>query len=281
MYGVNIMEYFDAHCDFLWCRATGRVSALEEKRVNGKITLAVFEGDTSLDLIKRQIDIYKTQTTVRNSRIAFEGLSWAKEGNEAFILPLAPLYVAPVWNRKNFLGGSCRDDGPVTARGKEFLHKFDEKNIYIDLAHSGREMFASCADAFENIMFSHGCIYDIVPHPRNITKGQLKILIERNAFFGLTFYSGFAGKSTEDFFRHIEYVLDAGGENILGIGSDIDGCNDIVLPARGADAFEFLKNEMRKRNYPEKIIDNILFENLEKRETKQFAEKTQESEKNR
>lgn len=281
MYGVKIMEFFDAHCDFLWIKATERISALEENKNNGRFVLAVFEGDTRLDLIGRQIDIYRTQTTVKNARIAFEGLSWVKDGDEDLILSLAPLYAAPVWNKKNFLGGSCRDDGPVTPRGKELLHKFDEKNIYIDLAHSGREMFASCADTFENIMFSHGCIYDIVPHPRNITKEQLKVLIKRNAFFGLTFYSGFAGKSTENFFRHIEYVLDSGGENILGIGSDIDGCNDIVLPARGAKAFEFLKNEMIKRNYPEKIIDNILFRNLMKRETKQFAEKTQESEKNR
>lgn len=280
VWGEN-MDFFDAHCDFLWVKATGRESAYEDFSGNGRVTLAVFEGDGCRDLIGRQTEIYKTQKTIKSSRIAFEGLSWATGSDEKFILSLSPLYAAPVWNRKNAFGGSCFDDGPVTGFGKAFLDSLDKNCVYIDLAHSGKEMFASCTDCFENIMFSHGCIFDIVPHPRNITKAQLNTLINRNAFFGLTFYSGFAGKNTEDFFRHIEYVLDAGGENILGIGSDIDGCRDIVLPTNGAKTFEYLKNEMKKRNYPEKIIDNILYKNLRNREIKFFAENAQENEKNR
>ena len=126
-------------------------------------------------------------------------------------------------------------------------------------------MFSTCIDAFENVIFSHGNVYDICPHPRNLKKYQIKKLIERNSFFGLTLYSGFVGAGEIDkFFYHIDYVLQMGGENILGIGSDIDGCSTFASKYTDVEIFNELIEEFSKRNYPNRVVKAILHENFEK-----------------
>lgn len=252
------MEFFDAHCDYLWKKANGQTSLLDGKEKNGKFVFAVFEKGK----ISEQINLFPKD---KNARIAFEGLSWLKGGADAErVINVDPFYVSPTWNNKNAFGGSCCDDGPLTAQGKRVLRKFDERKIYIDLAHSGEKMFFSVAEACENIMFSHGCVYEVKNHCRNLKREQIKLLIRRKAFFGLTFYNMFAGETVQDIFKHIEYILDMGGEDILGLGSDIDGCEKFAYPLNGVESFEIIKNEAVKRNYPQKIIRKIMFENLEK-----------------
>lgn len=256
------MEFFDAHCDYLWKKANGRISCLDGKEINGKFVFAVFEKGK----IKEQINLFPEDG---NASIAFEGLSWLKDTEDVdTVINADPFYVTPTWNTKNAFGGSCYDDGTLTPQGKRTLREFDGRKIYTDLAHSGEKMFYSVADACENIMFSHGCVYEIKNHCRNLKREQIKLLIQRKAFFGMTFYDAFAGQTLEELFKHIEYILDMGGEDILGLGSDIDGCERFASPLNGVESFEIIKNEAEKRNYPQKIVRKIMFENLERCEKK-------------
>ncbi|MBE7091842.1 MAG: hypothetical protein E7365_01490 [Clostridiales bacterium] len=262
------MYIFDAHCDYLWMKALGEDSNLENN--NGKIEksiFAVFEGGISDDeLMKKQFDAFKKVKPVKKTFMAFEGLSWVKSlWDLEKIFKYNPVYVGPVWNNKNEFGGSCYNDGPLTIFGKCFLEELDNKGIFIDLAHSGEEMFASSIDSFKNVLYSHGNVFEVQTHPRNIKKHQIKKLIKRNCFMGLTLYTGFVGaKSIHKLFEHIEYVLDLGGENILGFGSDIDGCENLVGTKTGAEVFDEIMEEFLKRNYKTGLIKKILHLNLEK-----------------
>lgn len=268
-------EFFDAHCDYLWKKANGQPSALDNVRNTGRFVFAVFEKGKVLN----QIEIFGKR---ENARIAFEGLSWVKNREDVQKIKNAePLYVSPTWNIKNSFGGSCLDDGALTDLGKRVLREFDRCGIYIDLAHSGEKMFYDVCDVCENVMFSHGCVREIKDSCRNLKREQIKLLIERNGFFGLTFYNAFAGETLDDLFKHIEYVLDMGGEDILGLGSDIDGCEKFVYPLFDVKSFEIIKNEAEKRNYPSEIIRKIMYKNLETRENCKKTKKCEKSKKNR
>ncbi len=264
------MYIFDGHCDYLSKRIKGKSSVLDavtEESLLKKSILACFEGNvSSAESVKEQAEAYKTTHILQNTYLAFEGLGWVQGLKDLdYIINSKPVYVGPMWNRQNDFGGSCYDDWELTIFGNCFLQELDQNDIYIDLAHAGEKMFYSCINEFENVLFSHGNCYDVKEHPRNLKKAQIKRLIDKNGFFGLTLYNEFVGDNTVNkLFEHIEYVLDLGGENILGFGSDFDGCENLVGKKCGAEVFEEIYEEFLKRNYKNSVIEKIFFANLEK-----------------
>lgn len=263
-FGVINMYAFDAHCDWLYKRLEGEKTEEKDKR-KYKCISAVFEGAPAREKVGKQLALLKEEETLKSAYIAFEGLSWIRDEQDIRLIKKHnTVYASPTWNRANFLGGSCYDDAPLTCLGKEVLKQLEEAKIYIDTAHSGRKMFFSIADDFENVICSHANVYSIKPHARNLTDKQIKVLIEKNTFFGLSFYTEFVGGDrVEDLFNHIEYVLDLGGENILGFGSDIDGCDSLVEPG-GVRVFDAIYEKMLAKNYSVKLIEKIFYGNLER-----------------
>lgn len=261
------MYIFDAHCDYLWMKALNEPSALANNTLVQKSALAVFEGSVPDNkLIETQINEFQKEKPVNEAYIAFEGLSWVKSlWDLEDIVKHRPLYVGPVWNRKNEMGGSCYDDAPVTVFGKCFLGEIDNSGIFIDLAHAGEEMFNSCMEEFKNVLFSHGNVFEVHSHPRNLRKKQIKKLIERDSFMGLTLYTGFVGgRDIDQFLKHVNTVLDMGGSDILGIGSDLDGCESLVGTAYGAQVLDEIVEALYRENYGEEVIEKILHLNLER-----------------
>lgn len=267
-----IMRVYDAHCDLFWKMAANKPSCLTAGALDAAdvhlLTAAVFEGEPmDRTIIKKQMKLAETVTQVGSCRIvpAFEGLSWVTSRKDtAVILARHPVYVGPVWNHANFFGGSCREDAPLTIFGRCFLDEIAQTGTAIDLAHAGETMMASCLEQPWRLIFSHGNVFEVCPHPRNLKKKMLRALIERNGFFGLSLYAGFVGDaSVETLFRHIEAVLEAGGEKILGFGSDLDGCADVV-GGKGTAVFPEIFEEMKKRNYPDSLIRGIFYENWER-----------------
>ncbi len=264
------MYYFDAHCDFLWNSLQERptvLSAVDAESVGlAKSTFAIFEGTAAKRRdIDAQLLLFNKPKPIKHTYLAFEGLSWVRSLHDAEkIISVQPMYAAPMWNNSNAFGGSCHDDAELTVFGKCFLGELDANSIIIDLAHSGERMFYSVLDACENVMFSHGNVNSVHENVRNLKREQILRLIERNSFMGLTFYTDFVGGTTvKKLFEHIEYVLDMGGENILGFGSDLDGCES-VIENKGVSVFESITEEFLRRNYPKHIIEKLTHGNLER-----------------
>lgn len=254
------MYVFDAHCDRLWKKVKGGTEC--KKSDDYKCICAVFEGASTREDVAKQLMLLKDENALNDVYIAFEGLSWVKEEKDiALIKKYKPVYASPTWNRANFLGGSCFQDAPLTQLGKEVLTELDMAKIYIDAAHSGRRMFFDLADEFENVIFSHGNVFAQKPHVRNLTDKQIKTLVEKNTFLGLSLYKEFVGGDrAEDFVKNVDYVLDAGGEDIVGIGSDLDGCEDII--ENGENVFEKIYECLLKKNYSETLISKLFYGNL-------------------
>ena len=267
-----IMHVFDAHCDLLWKMAENKPSCLTAEALAAAdvrlLTAAIFEGNpTDRAIIKKQMKLAESITRVGDCRIvpAFEGLSWVKSRKDTeVILNHRPVYVGPVWNHANFFGGSCHEDAPLTPFGRCFLDEIAQSGAAIDLAHAGEAMMVSCMEQPWRLIFSHGNVFEVCPHPRNLKKKMIRALAERNGFFGISLYAGFVGDtSVETLFRHIEAVLEAGGEKILGFGSDLDGCTEVV-GGNGTAVFPEIYEEMKKRNYPDALIRGIFYGNWER-----------------
>ena len=80
---------------------------------------------------------------------------------------------------------------------------------------------------------------------------------------GVTFVPGFLTKDTkkasvEDVLNHIDYMINIGGVDCVGLGSDFDGTESMPLNLEGADKMPNITNGLLNRGYKEKEIKKIL-----------------------
>ena len=62
--------------------------------------------------------------------------------------------------------------------------------------------------------------------------------------------------------RHMDAVLTMGGEDILALGSDMDGCDDMFPKGyHGIESMPVLIEAMGKAGFGQPIIDKVIFGN--------------------
>ena len=100
--------------------------------------------------------------------------------------------------------------------------------IYADVSHLNEAGFWDIVNHMElPPVASHSNAYELCNHPRNLKDDQIRAIIEKKGYIGINFYSNFLARGREavleDVFRHIDYIAQMGGIDVLGFGSDFDG----------------------------------------------------------
>jgi membrane dipeptidase len=62
--------------------------------------------------------------------------------------------------------------------------------------------------------------------------------------------------------RHIEHILSLGGEQILSLGCDFDGCDSLPQDISSIADLRKLYEALYKRNYKKTLLDRIFFGNM-------------------
>lgn len=137
------------------------------------------------------------------------------------------------WNSANDLAGSCHTGEGLTAKGKSFVKKAQSMGFVIDVSHLSDKAFWDLVTISQGpIIASHSNCRAVCDHPRNLTDEQIKVICNLDGIVGLNLYAPFlneSGKASfDDVRRHIDHVLDLGGQHHLCLGGDLDGCD--VLP---------------------------------------------------
>ena len=68
--------------------------------------------------------------------------------------------------------------------------------------------------------------------------------------------------SIEKIVEHIEYILNLGGEDSVGLGSDFDGVDILPNGMSGAEDMSSLIDLMNMSGIPDIIINKIAYKNL-------------------
>lgn len=286
-------QFADAHCDFLYKCLSGAcfdtpqegLAICNKNIVNSGtrlLGLAAFCGDENdrktmhknvLEQIKAYYNLTKPANNGRFRKLPAEAFTYLTLEGMDYISKLSDLEeflsydisaCGLMWNRENDLGGSAYYDKPLTALGKAVALALDKNGIKIDLAHAGVKTFFDLCNIIEKPFISHGNVYDICSHVRNYTKEQIRIIIQRQTFIGLTFYTEFVGssKDIEAFYQHLDYILQMGGEKVVGIGSDFDGCSSTIKGIDSPADFYIIYDYLLKKNISEAVIDAICYKNL-------------------
>lgn len=137
-------------------------------------------------------------------------------------------FLSLCYNKGNALAGGALTDGGLTPLGREVALLLREEGIILDLSHlnhpSTDDLLALLPDG---VVATHSNCFALRDHPRNLTDGQIRALIQKEGLMGINFYPPFLtdGRyaTISDILVHVRHVLNLGGERILAFGSDFDG----------------------------------------------------------
>ncbi len=141
------------------------------------------------------------------------------------------------WNDRNLLadgGGEGVSAGGLSLKGRETLKKMARLGILLDLAHISIPSYYQALELYPKpVLVTHANARSLCPHWRNLDDAQLKALAQKGGVVGVTQVSDFVkedGNATVgDMLDHIAYIADLIGVECVGLGSDFDGADDMVL----------------------------------------------------
>ncbi|MCR4925475.1 MAG: membrane dipeptidase [Clostridiales bacterium] len=171
------------------------------------------------------------------------------------------------WNDSNEIANGCfsKDTSGLTAFGKETVKYMQGKNMIVDVSHLNRKGFYDVVDITEKpFVASHSNSDKVYSHPRNLTDEQIDIMIERKCLIGLNLYTKFLGESEQsgcdEALKHAYHILERGGEKVLAMGTDFDGCT-VADKIAGIDKISVLADYFENHGISKQSVENIFFDN--------------------
>lgn len=171
--------------------------------------------------------------------------------------------------------------GGLGPRGPELLQVMERLGFILDATHLCDESFAEAMDVFGGrVWASHSNCRTLVPHERQFTDEQLKLLIERGAVIGGVLDAWMlvpdwekgktrpeeAGVKLEHVVDHIDYICQlAGSARHSGIGTDLDGGYGLEQSPADLDTIadlQRLPGMFKERGYSDADIAGIMHGNF-------------------
>ena len=174
--------------------------------------------------------------------------------------------IALTWNYRNGVSGSCADcpDVGLSDRGRAFVKESERLGILMDVSHLSPKGFWDLFEMAERpIVASHSDAAAIHPHIRNLTDDQFRAIMESGGVVGLNYFAEFLDGTRDipQLIRHLEHFLDLGGEDHIGLGGDLDGCEEVchgIDDLRGVPKFWAA---LEQRGYGETLLRKLFFDN--------------------
>lgn len=159
----------------------------------------------------------------------------------------------------------------LTAKGIEFVKEMERLGMIIDVSHlSDAGFYDVLANTSVPFVASHSNAREVCPNVRNMTDDMIRKLAERGGVMGLNFCPDFledkpAGEpnpgTIEAIVRHADHILNVGGTECLGLGTDYDGIDrHAELP--NAAAMPLLDDALRKAGWNASVREKIFSGNV-------------------
>ena len=180
--------------------------------------------------------------------------------------------VTLTWNYDNELG-HCHFDTEgqgLTKLGFEMVECMEELHMIPDVSHGSDTLFFDvCKVAKKPFVASHSNARSVYNRTRNMSDEMIRALAEQGGVMGMNFFAGFTSARAEedgicymeDILSHMRHIVNVGGIECLGLGSDFDGI-DTDVEWTDAGNMEFLLAGMKKAGFSESECDKICRKNV-------------------
>ena len=155
----------------------------------------------------------------------------------------------------------------LTDFGIEFVRRCNELGIIVDVSHLSDKGFYDVAQ-YSDMPFvaSHSNARAICKAGRNMTDDMIIKLAQKGGVTGLNYCAAFMNDdndrytSIEEMVTHIRHIVNVGGIDCIGLGSDFDGIsNDLEI--KDASGMQLLYDALKKY-YSDDEIEKIFYKNV-------------------
>ena len=155
----------------------------------------------------------------------------------------------------------------LTDFGKDVVRKCNDLGIIVDVSHLSDKGFYDVAQ-YSDMPFvaSHSNARAICKAGRNMTDDMIIKLAQKGGVTGLNYCAAFMNDdndrytSIEEMVTHIRHIVNVGGIDCIGLGSDFDGIsNDLEI--KDASGMQLLYDALKKY-YSDDEIEKIFYKNV-------------------
>lgn len=182
------------------------------------------------------------------------------------------------WSKTGKCGSGGRDEAwgltdavcGLTETGHEFVTEMEHLGMIPDVSHLSDAGFDALWECTKKpFVASHSNARAVCASLRNLTDDRIRKLSERGGCMGLNYYDKFLvdGGSAdpeilwETIVRQARHIVNIGGTEVLGLGSDFDGIpENPALP--GAEAMPVLWERLKTAGFTESQLDGIFWKNV-------------------
>lgn len=177
------------------------------------------------------------------------------------------------WNYENCFGYPNSKDPEIMnkglkAFGKDAIEYMNHLGMIIDVSHLSDGGFYDVAKISKKpFIASHSNSRTLSPHQRNMTDEMIKILAEKGGVMGLNFAPQFLNEDIsirdskiELMVKHLNYIKNIGGEDVIALGSDFDGIGG-NLELDSSDKMYLLFDALRVDGWSERLIEKLAYKN--------------------
>lgn len=177
------------------------------------------------------------------------------------------------WNYPNELGFPNQkgyEQKGLTRKGLEMVREMESLGVLIDVSHLSDGGFW---DVVKNtqvpFVASHSNSRMLVGVPRNLTDVMIHQIGERGGVIGLNFCTDFLQITSdqrkigniESLIKHARHMMNEGGEEVLGLGSDFDGILDNP-EIFGVEELEKVREKFLSGGFSNSQVDKIFYDNV-------------------
>lgn len=182
------------------------------------------------------------------------------------------------WSKTGKCGSGGRDEAwgltdaacGLTETGHEFVTEMEHLGMIPDVSHLSDAGFDAVWECTKKpFVASHSNARAVCASLRNLTDDRIRKLSEKGGCMGLNYYDKFLvdGGSAdpeilwETIVRQARHIVNIGGTEVLGLGSDFDGIpENPALP--GAEAMPVLWERLKTAGFTESQLDGIFWKNV-------------------
>lgn len=168
------------------------------------------------------------------------------------------------WNDRNNLADGLyerENAGGLSTKGREIVAEMNKLGMLLDLSHLAEPGYYEAFEYYQHpILVSHANARALCPHWRNLDDRQLKTLGVNGGVVGINQVADFVKEDgiceLNDLIDHIVYIAELIGIEHVGLGSDFDGADRIVLP--GVQGYSELGDKLLKRGFSPQEAELVL-----------------------
>lgn len=159
----------------------------------------------------------------------------------------------------------------LTETGEAFVHEMERLGMIVDVSHLSDAGFYDVARILNGpFVASHSNARSVCTWSRNLTDDMIRVLAEKGGVTGLNFCPAFLACNEDgssksgtiaSVVRHAKHIVNVGGSECLGLGSDFDGIESHA-ELRDASCMPQLIEAFRQEGFSSSQIDKILFGNV-------------------